>query len=198
MVAEFLGAQAQEVVASGLASALWVKVIGAVGQGFFAVRMIVQWLASERAHRPVAPVMFWYLSAAGAVLMSAYSVLRGEMVMVPGFVVTLLIYLRNVRIARRKASRSRSSPIYLVLLGIGLAVVPYAFGLLDTQGREAPSPPWLALAIVGHIFWIGRFVVQWHHAERHGKSEFPPAFWWLTIVGRACCRSTRCTASISS
>ena len=31
--------------------------------------------------------------------------------------------------------------------------------------------------------WIGRFLIQWRHAERHGKSEFPPAFWWLTIAG---------------
>jgi lipid-A-disaccharide synthase-like uncharacterized protein len=25
--------------------------------------------------------------------------------------------------------------------------------------------------------------MQWRHAERHGKSEFPAAFWWLTIAG---------------
>jgi lipid-A-disaccharide synthase-like uncharacterized protein len=183
MVVELFGAHADEVVGSGLASALWVKALGWLGQGFFSARVIIQWLASERARRPVAPTIFWYLSVAGAVLMSAYSVLRGEMVMVPGFVVTLFIYLRNLRIARRGPEAARSSPISMVLLGIGVSIVPYAIGLLDSQGRSAPGLPWLALAILGQTLWIGRFLVQWHHAERHGKSEFPAAFWWLTIVG---------------
>ncbi len=183
MVADFLPAEVQEAVASGLASAIWVKILGWIGQGFFSARVIVQWFASERAHRPVAPRIFWYLSVAGAVLLSAYSVLRGEIVMVPGYVVTLLIYLRNLWIGRGGIATARASPLYLVLIGIAVAVCPYTFGLLDSQGRSGPSTAWLALAIVGQTFWIGRFVLQWHHAERHGKSEFPAAFWWLTIAG---------------
>lgn len=183
MAAEFLGKGASDVVAGSLAAATWVKAIGWCGQGLFSGRVIIQWLASERARRPVAPRIFWHLSIAGAVLMGAYSILRGEMVMLPSYVVTLLIYLRNLRIERQGEAKARSSPIAVVLLGLAIAIGPYAFGLLDAQGREWASVPWLALAIAGQTLWIGRFVVQWHHAERHGKSEFPAAFWWLTIFG---------------
>ncbi|HUR27933.1 MAG TPA: lipid-A-disaccharide synthase N-terminal domain-containing protein [Planctomycetota bacterium] len=183
MVAELLGSSGRELVLGGLAAAPWVNAIGWGGQGVFSGRVLVQWFASERAHRPVAPRIFWQLSIAGALLMAGYSILRGEIVMLPSYVVTLLIYLRNLRIERHGAAAPRSSPVGLVLLGIAIAVVPYAFGLLDAQGRAWASVPWLVLAIVGQSLWIGRFVVQWRHAERHGKSEFPAAFWWLTIVG---------------
>lgn len=183
MVVESLHANLEEVLSASLASATWVKALGWVGQALFSGRVIIQWLASERARRPVAPKVFWYLSVAGAVLMSAYSVLRGEFVMLPAFVVTLLIYVRNLWILGRGPAAAKSSPLPLVLLGLLVAIVPYAIGLLDSGGREAASLPWLALAILGQTIWIGRFVVQWYHAERHGKSEFPAAFWWLTIAG---------------
>ncbi len=168
---------------TALASAWWIRGVGWVGQTLFCCRVIIQWLASERAGRPVAPRAFWYVSAAGAVLMSSYAVLRGEIVMLPAYVVTLFIYLRNIWIQVRGPGKKRRSPLPLVLLGILIAVGPYASGRLDSQGREPADAPWLALAIVGQTLWIGRFMVQWSHAERHGKSEFPAAFWWMTIFG---------------
>ncbi|HTF87413.1 MAG TPA: lipid-A-disaccharide synthase N-terminal domain-containing protein [Planctomycetota bacterium] len=183
MGVEILPASLEAAVGAGLHAEAWVKLPGWLGQGFFAARVIAQWLASERARRPVAPRVFWYLSCAGAVLLTAYSVLRGEVVMVPGYVVTLLIYLRNLRIESRGVERQGLSPFYLVLLGIVIATGPYAFDLIGTHGRETASWSWLALAILGQAMWVGRFVVQWSHAERHGKSEFPTAFWWLTIAG---------------
>ena len=168
---------------SGAHDAVWVKALGWIGQAFFSGRVLVQWIASERARRPVAPQIFWWLSSAGAVLMSAYSVLRGEVVMLPAYVVTLGIYMRNLWLIHRPGSRKESSPMLIVVLGLLFAVGPYAMGLIDTRGRAIPELPWLALAIAGEALWIGRFMVQWHHAERHGKSDFPAAFWWITIVG---------------
>ena len=50
---------------------LWVAALGWVGQVCFSGRVLVQWIASERAGRPVAPRVFWWLSASGAVLLSA-------------------------------------------------------------------------------------------------------------------------------
>ena len=50
-----------------ITSAGWVKALGWVGQAFFSGRVLVQWIASERARRPVAPQLFWWLSLFGAV-----------------------------------------------------------------------------------------------------------------------------------
>ena len=169
---------------SSSTAATWVKALGWTGQVLFFGRVLMQWLASERARRPVAPKIFWWLSAGGAVFMSAYSILRGEMVMLPAYVVTLGIYLRNLWLANHPAESGKNSSLLLVMaVGLLLAVGPYAFGLLDSHDRPGPEVRWLALAILGQALWIGRFLLQWRHAERRGASEFPAAFWWLTIVG---------------
>jgi lipid-A-disaccharide synthase-like uncharacterized protein len=76
-----------------------------------------------------------------------------------------------------------TSPVHLVAAGLLIAIGPYAFGMLDDGGRAGPGFVWLSVAIVGQAFWIGRFLVQWRHAERCRRSEFPPVFWWLTLAG---------------
>ena len=75
------------------AEALWIKASGWVGQACFFSRFFVQWWASERAGRSVAPEIFWWLSAGGAVLLAVYSVPRGEVVLLPGYLATLCMAL---------------------------------------------------------------------------------------------------------
>src|SRR5687768_15430198 len=135
-------------------AAAWVAGLGWLGQLFFSGRVMVQWLASERARRPVAPRVFWWLSAGGAILLVVYSSLRGEIVLVPGYVVTLLIYLRNLWIATHPTA-APISPVHLVAAGLLIAIGPYAFGMLDDGGRAGPGFLWLSVAILGQAFWIG-------------------------------------------
>lgn len=44
----------------------WV-VLGFVAQGFFTMRFVVQWIASERARKSVIPVAFWFFSIGGGI-----------------------------------------------------------------------------------------------------------------------------------
>jgi lipid-A-disaccharide synthase-like uncharacterized protein len=44
---------------------------------------------------------------------------------------------------------------------------------------------WLAVGVVGQTVWSSRFVVQWYMSERHGRSHFPEAFWWISLLGNA-------------
>lgn len=48
------------------------KLIGYLGVGLFAGRWFVQLHASRKKGRPVMPRMFWYMSAAGTVLLLLY------------------------------------------------------------------------------------------------------------------------------
>ena len=41
----------------------WV-ILGFIAQGFFTMRFVVQWIASERARKSVIPVAFWFFSIA--------------------------------------------------------------------------------------------------------------------------------------
>jgi lipid-A-disaccharide synthase-like uncharacterized protein len=73
----------------------WV-VLGFVAQGFFTMRFLVQWIASERARQSVIPVAFWFFSIGGGVLLLAYALYRRDPVFIAGQALGLVVYVRNL------------------------------------------------------------------------------------------------------
>jgi lipid-A-disaccharide synthase-like uncharacterized protein len=73
----------------------WV-ILGFVAQGFFTMRFVVQWFASERARRSVMPVAFWFFSIGGGVLLLIYALYRRDPVFIAGQALGLVVYLRNL------------------------------------------------------------------------------------------------------
>jgi lipid-A-disaccharide synthase-like uncharacterized protein len=70
--------------------------VGFLAQLLFAMRFIVQWVASEKARRSIVPETFWYFSVAGGALLLAYAVYRLDPVFMLGQATGLLIYARNI------------------------------------------------------------------------------------------------------
>lgn len=85
--------------------AFWLT-LGFVGQTVFAGRFIVQWLASERAGRSVVPVLFWFLSVAGSLILLVYAIHQRDPVFILGQSAGLVIYFRNLHLIRREARRN--------------------------------------------------------------------------------------------
>ncbi|MHB8310999.1 lipid-A-disaccharide synthase N-terminal domain-containing protein [Metallibacterium sp.] len=83
---------------------LWLAV-GFAGQALFGMRFLVQWLYSEKHGRSVIPKAFWYLSVAGGVVLLSYAIHRDEPVFIVGEALTLLVFLRNLDLIRRKPKR---------------------------------------------------------------------------------------------
>lgn len=77
---------------AGVALALF----GLSAQTVFMSRMLVQWIASERARRSVVPPPFWWLSLAGAMMMLAYGVLRQDIVIILAQLFGFTVYARNL------------------------------------------------------------------------------------------------------
>jgi lipid-A-disaccharide synthase-like uncharacterized protein len=77
-------------------------VLGFAAQGLFFMRFIIQWIATEKAKRTVIPVAFWYFSIGGAIFLLIYSIHRNDPVFILGYGLAMIIYLRNLYIARRK------------------------------------------------------------------------------------------------
>src|SRR3981081_2486093 len=73
----------------------WV-VLGFVAQGFFTMRFVVQWIASERARKSVIPVAFWFFSIGGGVLLLVYALYRRDPVFIAGQALGLVVYVRNL------------------------------------------------------------------------------------------------------
>ena len=73
----------------------WVT-FGLIGQCLFAARMLVQWLASEKAKASVIPVEFWWLSLVGSTMIVIYFIWRVELVGILGQATGWAVYVRNL------------------------------------------------------------------------------------------------------
>jgi lipid-A-disaccharide synthase-like uncharacterized protein len=73
----------------------WV-LLGFIAQGFFTMRFLVQWIASERAKRSVMPIAFWFFSLGGGALLFLYAIKRQDPVFIAGQGMGLFIYIRNL------------------------------------------------------------------------------------------------------
>ena len=85
---------------------LWV-LFGLAAQIIFAMRFVVQWIASERAGRSVMPVSFWFFSVAGGLLTLVYGLVRREPIIIIGQVLALFIYARNLALIGRERRQPR-------------------------------------------------------------------------------------------
>lgn len=80
---------------------LWLA-IGMGGQALFGMRFFVQWLHSESRRKSLIPLSFWYFSIAGGVVLLAYAIHRQEPVFIVGETVSLMIFMRNLKLLGRK------------------------------------------------------------------------------------------------
>ncbi len=77
-------------------------IIGFLGQFFFSMRFIIQWIASERKKRSVIPITFWYFSLLGGTTLLAYAIYRQDPVFILGQSLGVFIYSRNLYLIYRE------------------------------------------------------------------------------------------------
>lgn len=80
-----------------VAQSTWIWLgIGVAGQGLFAMRFLIQWIATERRRKSVVPRVFWEISLVAATLQCTTFTQRHEWVFAIGSFTTILIYGRNL------------------------------------------------------------------------------------------------------
>ena len=77
-------------------------VIGFTGQGLFASRFIFQWIYSEKKGESSIPLIFWYLSIFGGLMLLIYAISRKDPVIITGQLFGIIVYLRNLILIYRK------------------------------------------------------------------------------------------------
>jgi len=73
-----------------------VLTIGFAGQACYFMRMLWQWIVSERRKASVLPLAFWYWSLAGSVLLLTYAIIRRDPVFIVGQAIGFVVYARNL------------------------------------------------------------------------------------------------------
>ena len=172
-----------------LSSSLSVYWIGALAQVLFSLRMLTQWLASERAGKVVVTASFWYISLISSLLMAVYGFLRQDPIIVTGQAITSLIYFRNLTLM----DHWRTLP--LAFKTMAFAVLPSVM-LLNPMGSLDPflatlsaaslKRPVFLLGIGAQLLFILRFIYQWYYAERAESSILPIGFWVMSLIGAIC------------
>lgn len=89
------------------AETLWLA-IGFLGQVVFFLRFFVQWIASERKKNTVVPLIFWYLSITGGLLLLSYAIYRKDLVFTVGQSCGILIYARNLYFNTRRQNSGKT------------------------------------------------------------------------------------------
>ncbi|MFY7698493.1 MAG: lipid-A-disaccharide synthase N-terminal domain-containing protein [Legionella sp.] len=88
---------------------IWLM-IGFLGQAIFSARFIIQWLVSEKEKRSIIPVIFWYLSLFGGVILLFYSIYKADPVFILGQSTGIFIYSRNLYLIHRERSSCQAKP----------------------------------------------------------------------------------------
>ncbi len=85
-----------------------VLAIGFAGQGCYFMRMLWQWIVSERRQASVLPLAFWYWSLAGSILLLIYAAIRRDPVFIVGQSIGFVVYTRNLMLWYRRPDQSGS------------------------------------------------------------------------------------------
>src|SRR5205809_6609778 len=80
----------------------YLMVLGFVGNALFSMRLLVQWLASERQGESVIPDSFWYWRIAGSVLMCLYFFFRRDPLGILAYLPYSFISIRIVMLIRSR------------------------------------------------------------------------------------------------
>lgn len=83
----------------------WGIMIGYVAQILFAMRFVVQWIASERAGKSVVPTAFWVFSIGGGFMLLGYALYRKDPVFIIGQAFGVFVYLRNLQFVLRSGGQ---------------------------------------------------------------------------------------------
>jgi lipid-A-disaccharide synthase-like uncharacterized protein len=78
---------------------------GFAGQFVFMTRFLIQWYVSEKRKRSTVPVIFWWISTLGGLMLLTYGLLDRDPVIVMGQGLGVTIYLRNLWLIYQRKRR---------------------------------------------------------------------------------------------
>jgi lipid-A-disaccharide synthase-like uncharacterized protein len=158
-----------------------VLLLGFFSQGLFGLRLLIQLWNTEKYKTTEAPLLYWYTSLWAALLYLLYGVIRQDVVIIIGQIITYFIYIRNIQLQ----GRWNSVPVLLRLVYVIMPVIMLVIFAFSTTNISM-------ISLSSTMFWIGfagqlmmnvRFVIQWIYAEQINTAAFPIFFWYVSILG---------------
>lgn len=168
--------------------------IGIAAAFIFYGRFYIQWLVSELRGESTIPVIFWYMSAVGSLLLLAYGFYIQSPVGVLSHSFNIIIYTRNLNfiwkeqnsLSRKKRHLLHGLVFLLVSLAVGLLIITWLREYDVTRQAEYDVMRktwfWIGVGVLGQGFFALRFLIQWLVTEMKRKSIVPVIFWYISIL----------------
>lgn len=163
-----------------------IYLIGFAAQLLFSLRLLVQWLLSEKKKSVQSPNIYWILSIAGAFLLTIYGWFREDFSIILGQFITYYIYMWNMKQKRIW----QPIPVFVRWIFILTPIVAMGFVLRDAGTffqsffrNPNVGPGLLLFGSAGQIIFTLRFVYQIVYSYRRSESILPVGFWILSFVG---------------
>ena len=160
--------------------------IGLIAQLLFSLRLLIQWLFSEKENKVVTPVLFWIVSLIASFLFFIYGYLRNDFAIMLGQFITYYIYIRNLQLQNQWNRLQKGIKIGFINFPLIVLLITFLKGEFDFSQLFNRNfiPFWLlALGIVSQLIFTLRFIIQWIISEKNKFSQLPNTFWILSIVG---------------
>lgn len=160
--------------------------IGLIAQLLFSLRLLIQWLFSEKENKVVTPVLFWIVSLIASFLFFIYGYLRNDFAIMLGQFITYYIYIRNLQLQNQWNRLQKGIKIGFINFPLIVLLITFLKGEFDFSQLFNRNfiPFWLlALGIISQLIFTLRFIIQWIISEKNKFSQLPNTFWILSIVG---------------
>lgn len=160
--------------------------IGFLAQLLFSSRIFLQWIASERQKKVLAPHLFWEISLFASVLLFIYGYLRDDFAIMLGQVITYYVYIRNIQLEHQWEKIPKWLRIFIYFFPTIILIYGYNNNILDKVNlfnKEHIAPVLMALGIISQVLFTLRFVYQWAYSEKRKESMLPMGFWILSFTG---------------
>jgi lipid-A-disaccharide synthase-like uncharacterized protein len=160
--------------------------IGFLAQLLFSSRIFLQWIASERQKKVLAPHLFWEISLFASVLLFIYGYLRDDFAIMLGQVITYYVYIRNIQLEHQWEKIPKWLRIFIYFFPTIILIYGYNNNILDKVNlfnKEHIAPVLMVLGIISQVLFTLRFVYQWAYSEKRKESMLPMGFWILSFTG---------------
>lgn len=160
--------------------------LGFFAQALFGSRMIVQWISSERAGKVMSPTIFWQTSLLASFLFMIYGLLRYDVVIVAGQLLSYYIYIRNLQLKDSWLTIPVSLRLIFLLSPVVTIVWIGFFNhsmLTQLELQNDFTQPFMLVGAAGQLILNLRFIYQWYYSEKRHISVLPGGFWILSLLG---------------
>ena len=164
----------------------FIYTIGLIAQLLFSLRLLVQWIFSEKENEVVTPTFFWIVSLIASFLFFIYGYLRNDFAIMLGQFITYYIYIRNLQLQNKWNRLQKGIKIGFINFPLIVLLITFLKGEFNFSQlfNQDFIPIWLlALGIVSQLIFTLRFIIQWIISEKNKFSQLPNTFWILSLVG---------------